>query len=183
MKSKIGLVFLCIALFFSNVAKAQLNNTSTVQVEILGAYNLAGVSFDQRFWDNYSGLGFKAGIGVGYANPPWTFVPFKYTSWGSFPKNEIVSVPLQLNYLFGKGNSQFEAGVGVTPFYSSFKFNEKSNFNAYGTLATGYRYHSSKRNLVFGAGIIYGFKLPELKLHYVDNLFWQPYFSIGYILD
>lgn len=72
-----------------------------------------GISLDQRFSDNYSGLGFKGGIGVGYANAPWIFIPFKYSSWGSFPKNEIVSVPLQLNYLFGKGNSQFEAGAGV----------------------------------------------------------------------
>jgi hypothetical protein len=183
MNSKIGFAFLCIGLFFSTVAKSQLNNTSTLQVEILGVYNLAGVSFDQRFLDNYSGLGFKAGIGVGYANAPWTFIPFKYSSWGSFPKNEIVSVPLQLNYLFGKGNSQFEAGAGVTPFYSTYKFNEKSNFNAYGTLATGYRYHNLKRNLAFGAGIMYGFKLPGLKLNYVDNFFWQPYFSIGYIIN
>ncbi len=102
---------------------------------------------------------------------------------GEFSKNEIVSVPLQLNYLFGKGNSQFEAGAGVTPFYSTYKFNEKSNFNAYGTLATGYRYHNLKRNLAFGAGIMYGFKLPGLKLNYVDNFFWQPYFSIGYIIN
>ncbi|NLX67748.1 MAG: hypothetical protein GXZ19_13485 [Bacteroidales bacterium] len=183
MNSQIRILFLCICLFFSILAKSQLNNTSTLQVEILGAYNLAGVSLDQRFSDDYAGLGFKAGVGVGYVNSPWTFIPFKYNTWGGFPKNEIVSVPLQINYLLGKRNSQFEIGAGITPFYSTYKFNGKSHINAYGTLATGYRYHNLKRNLAFGAGIMYGFKLPGLKLNYVDDLFWQPYLSIGYIIN
>lgn len=175
------LLFICLSLSTRATSKIT-NSTTTVQVELLGTYNLAGVSYDQRFSDEYKGFGFKVGIGAGYANAPWTFIPFKYNSFGSFPKNEIVSIPLQVNYLLGKGNSQFEAGVGITPFYSTHKFNDKSNINAYGTLATGYRYHNIKKHLALGVGLMYGFKLPGLKLNYVDNFFWQPYLSVGYIL-
>ncbi|MDO5523772.1 MAG: hypothetical protein Q4G48_06980 [Bacteroidia bacterium] len=184
MKLKLCIFYACIFLFATHVAAQQeyTGKTSSIQVEMLGAHNLMGVSFDQRFMESNHGLGYKVGIGVGYSKDSWKFIPFKFNTWGGFPNQTIVSVPIQLNYLLGKNAHKFELGAGVTPFYSSYKFNEKSNINAYGTFATGYRYNNLPKRFVLTAGLMYGFKLPGLKMNYVDKFFWQPYLSVGYIL-
>lgn len=185
MKIKTYIISIC-ALFIITQATAQQkynDKHSSIQIEMLGTHNLIGVSFDERFTESNHGLGYKVGIGAGYSKGNWKFIPFKYDTWGWFPDQNIVSIPIQLNYLLGKNNHKFELGAGVTPFYSSYKFNEKSNINAYGTFATGYRYSNPRKHIVFTAGLTYGFKLPGLKMNYVNDFFWQPYLSVGYILN
>ncbi len=184
MKLKIAIFSMC-ALFFATQVQAQQHQSkhSTLQIELLGAYNLAGISFDRRFTESQDGLGYKVGIGVGYSKNSWKFVPFKFDTWGGFPNQTIVSLPLQLNYLSGKKNHQFEAGAGITPFYSTYQFSGKGNINAYGAISAGYRYHSPSKRIVLGTGLMLGCKLPGLTLKYVDKIFWQPYLSIGYLLD
>ena len=177
------LVTILLLLFTFQQAKSQLNNTATVRLDLLGESGLAGVTFDQRFSENYKGWGYRAGIGMGFANAPWTFVPFNYAGFVSFPKQQMMALPLQINYLLGNGNNQLDVGAGVTPFYSNVKFNDKSNLNAFGTISAGYRYHNLNNNLMFGAGLMFGYKLPGLKINNIGDVIWHPYLSIGYIIN
>lgn len=180
---KVQILFI---LFFTSLSplfsqKYMYSKPTSVQLELLGSYNMVGVSFDRRFSNSYSGFGYKVGLGIGYSKDKLKFIPFKFDTWGGFPNQTILSVPLQVNYLLGEKNHQFEIGVGATPFYSTYKFNGKSHINAYGTLSAGYRYYNISKHITAGAGLMLGYKLPGLKMNYVNNVFWQPYLSIGYL--
>lgn len=101
MKVKVSIIYACVFLFAAQVVAQHKHNgkVSSIQVEMLGAHNLIGLSFDQRFTESDRGFGYKAGVGVGYSKDSWKFVPFKYNTWGGFPNQTIVSVPVQLNFI------------------------------------------------------------------------------------
>ena len=90
-----------IVLLSSIVATAQTRNISA---EVLGASQLAGISYDARFAGN-SGFGYRVGLGYGLGIQSLLF----------FGKQDVhgVSVPVEINYLLGKKRSHLELGFGM----------------------------------------------------------------------
>ena len=71
-----------------------------VRLDLLGAANAVGVSYDARFKGD-SGWGFAAGIGYGFGIGNW------YRING-------VGVPVEINYLTRGRKHHFEAGAGMS---------------------------------------------------------------------
>ena len=91
-------VFLCT--FNNSIAQKNIHSFS---VEAFRAQNTIGVNYDARINGNY-GLGYRVGIGFGYAD-----------NSGLFDQNiKGVGVPLELNYLLGKKNHKLEFGFGTS---------------------------------------------------------------------
>lgn len=161
-----------------------------VNLELLGVYNLVGVSFDSRFNES-SKFGYKIGMGYGYEdsnnwqgwsiemggdNARFRTAPVGYLR--NLLMNQVVSVPMNIYYLFGKNNSYFELGAGLSPYFADFKLNHFDGFNYYGFLQTAYRYEREK--LVFSIGIDIPFKTPGSDFEQTIGLY--PKLSIGYRL-
>ena len=71
-----------------------------VRLDLFGAVNVAGASYDARFKGD-SGLGFAVGVGYGFGIGNW------YEIHG-------VGVPVEINYLAGRGKHHFEIGAGMS---------------------------------------------------------------------
>lgn len=81
---------------------------SIVSFEPIGYGGLGSWSYDSRFKASHKGFGYKFGIGY-------------YTQ--SFDESGNITLPFQLNYLWGKWENKFELGAGITvlvPMNSSF---------------------------------------------------------------
>ena len=85
-----------IGLALSPVVMAQDRN---VRLDLFGAANVVGASYDARFKGD-SGLGFAVGVGYGFGIGNW------YEIHG-------VGVPVEINYLAGRGKHHFEIGAGI----------------------------------------------------------------------
>lgn len=90
-------VALLLAIALSPVVMAQDRN---VRLDLFGAANVVGASYDARFKGN-SGLGFAVGVGYGFGIGNW------YEIHG-------VGVPVEINYLAGRGKHHFEIGAGMS---------------------------------------------------------------------
>jgi len=121
---KISLLLLCIALIFT--AKGQENKpdgagtSKAVYAELGGSGLSFSVNFDSRFKGN-NGLGYRAGIG---------FLP---------GNRSLLTFPLGINTLIGKGPSFLEAEVTVTPSSLKAKFH-KTTSSIFIFPHIGYRY-------------------------------------------
>lgn len=73
-----------------NNSNAQ-KNIHSFSIEAFGAQNTIGINYDTRIRGNY-GLGYRVGIGYGYADNSGLFDQ----------KINGIGIPLELNYLFGK---------------------------------------------------------------------------------
>jgi len=69
--------------------------TQAVYVELAGAGIFYTVNYDTRFSEVKDKLGGRIGLGV---------------------LDDAVTIPFQINYLFGANNHKFEFGAGLTPF-------------------------------------------------------------------
>ena len=141
----------------------------TMYIELLGASNGLGINYDARFRQGASsGWGWRTGLGFGY----------RYSSMGvaySFSDTEVVddskildltaiynqcfraSVPLEINYLLGKGPSKLDLGAGgvfCAELYTS-REGAKPHLQAGAVpyLSAGYRLVTAK-GFVFRAGAI-----------------------------
>ena len=153
----------------------------SVRLDLLGAVNGVGVSYDARFKGD-SGWGFAAGVGYGFGLSNW------FESHG-------VGVPLEINYLAGRRKHFFEAGVGMSNGVYFDKITESSTVTmpdgSWGILPeehgktqwgqflyanVGYRLLTDN-GLVFRCGLnpSYGFGKYGLS----KSVFY-PYFSLGY---
>jgi len=151
--------------------------TRSINLELLGSSGAAGVNYDARFKEGNSGFGFSAGLGYGFA----------YSSLSGSAHQ--ISVPAEINYLFGKQNSHLVLGVGVSGGVLFYNYNigeirsvlhhrlpvinpsedfPKASFAYNAFLDIAYRLQKPK-GFVFAVG----FK-PNLV-----TLFW-PYLSFGY---
>lgn len=90
-------VALLLAIALSPVVMAQDRN---VRLDLFGAANVVGASYDARFKGD-SGLGFAVGVGYGFGIGNW------YEIHG-------VGVPVEINYLAGRGKHHFEIGAGMS---------------------------------------------------------------------
>lgn len=69
---------------------------------------------------------------------------------------EVAVAPVVVSYLFGEGNSHFEAGLGVglaTASIDDVDFGEDFDRTVYGTGVLGYRYQPKAGGVVFRAGL------------------------------
>ena len=76
----------------------------SLSLELFGAHNTIGLNYDRRFKGN-DGLGFRVGLGYGYSE----------SSYFMFLSHSIhdIAIPLEINYLLGKGRHKLELGLGA----------------------------------------------------------------------
>ena len=120
----------------------------------LGGAGLASLNYDMRIMKKNDGLGFRVGIG-GFS------IKANYGG-GSYDKESIITVPLELNYLLGKDEKHyFEIGGGATIVNSKYKSSDpqysyysNENFHStFGHLYFGYRIQPANGGFLFRAGI------------------------------
>lgn len=162
----------------------------SVNVELLGVYNMVGVSFDSRFTET-SKFGYKVGVGYGYENSHstqgWSMqmggkdAQFRTSPVGylrGLILKQAVSIPMNVYYLVGKKHNYFELGLGLTPYFADFELNLFDGFNYYGFLQTAYRYEGER--FILSAGIDIPFKTPGSDFTQAIGIY--PKLTVGYRL-
>lgn len=110
------------ALCFLSVADVSAQSSSQTEVlpsrtafyaELGGPGILFSANIDRRFKVSHLGWGWRAGVGFVTSNDA-TYNPT--TGQYDWEDRSVLTVPLQINYVFGKGVSPhtFEAGAGLT---------------------------------------------------------------------
>jgi hypothetical protein len=128
----------------------QSDRPRTVFLEVGGPGLALTLNYDTRFGNGRDKWGYR--VGAGYYNTG---------------ANSIASVPLQINYLYGSGNSFVELGAGTTFMRSQgstngtfFQFDNDVGFFATATI--GYRYQQDNGGINFRVAFVptlssYGF--------------------------
>ncbi len=142
----------------STIVSARKPRTAFLEV---GGPGLAlTLNYDSRFGDRRDKWGYR--VGAGYYNT------------GS---NWVASVPLQINYLYGKGSNFLEFGAGTTFVRSHgtsngtfFQFDNITGF--IGTATLGYRYQQDNGGI--------NFRIAFVPILYDDGFIAEGGISIGY---
>jgi len=123
----------------NNSESAKISSTSFI-AEAGGPGIVFSANIDKRFTN--SNLGFGGRIGLGFVSAD----EYRYDSVYSFDYNQTsaLTFPVQLNYIFGKGNSPhtFEVGAGftyVTKKLEIMNFYDDKQTKVFGTFAFMYR--------------------------------------------
>ncbi len=118
------------------------------------------LNYDMRFGQRRNGLGFRAGVGY-------------FATDG----NDVFSIPIQINYLFGNGSNLIEVGGGTTFLNShgnsngkTFIFDRITGF--IGTATIGYRYQPEERGINVRIGFV--------PIFYDEGIIAAGGISIGY---
>lgn len=135
-------------------------------------------------------MGYRVGVGFGYAQSTWFFLLNQST--------RVYSAPIEVNYLAGKKRSKFEVGLGVnlglyndhystvtlepTPesqsAYTAKKTNHtENNFDAFAFANVGYR-HVSRKGFQFRVGVTSGLVLTKNRNTSREAVI-APYISFG----
>lgn len=150
----------------SNVAKAG----ESFYAEAGGPGILFSANYDRRFNKSALGLGARAGLGfvTGYESDIYTD-PQGYTYYRD-RRRSILSVPVQVNYIFGKPNATgaFEVGLGAT--FTSRKINPFENYYDY----------SRDRSSVYGTASFMYRRMPK-DGGFSWRLGFTPLFTNGYV--
>lgn len=183
---KIFISLLALSLLTSKMYSQQINSgtTKAVQVELLGTYNMAGVSYEIRPASLKNKIGFKFGVGFGFTNDDRVHLSSLKPSAIFIGQQayQIVSLPMQANYLLGKKNHKLELGVGISPYVTNVKLDDKSNLGCYWTTNVGYRYQNMRKKFVLSTGLTTIVTKPFNNIESVNRVSVLPYFSIGKIL-
>jgi hypothetical protein len=141
----------------------QESRPKTVFLEVGGAGLALTLNYDSRFGQSRDKWGYR--VGAGYYNT------------GS---NSVFSVPLQINYLYGIGNSSssfIEAAAGTTFLNSKgstngtfFQFDNITGF--VGNVSVGYRYQQENGGI--------NFRIIFDPIIYDEGLLFEGGLSIGY---
>jgi hypothetical protein len=163
-----------------------------LNLELLGVYNLAGVSFDSKFAVD-SHFGYKIGVGYGFEKSTYSdgssiafgseSAKFRTSPVGFLRKltlKNVVSVPINAYYLFGKSNHHFETGLGLCPYYATFTYDNYDGFRYYCFARLGYRFENFSKPFNISAGIDIPFKTWNSDFEQAIGLY--PSVSIGYKL-
>jgi hypothetical protein len=138
---------LSIALLITSVASAQSSTTETPATigqttffaELGGPGILFSANIDRRFKKSHLGWGGRAGLGFvtidDYALNP---------NSSNYRQRSVVTIPVQVNYIFGKDNSPhtFEVGAGATVLgkrVDVFHYDNENRTSVMGTAAFMYR--------------------------------------------
>ncbi|RYF91776.1 MAG: hypothetical protein EOO03_00550 [Chitinophagaceae bacterium] len=139
------LLLLCCLMLATSSLMAQDETTTTVPgqtsfyAELGGPGILFSANIDRRF--TKSNLGFGARVGIGFITTETsTYVNGNY----DYDTRSVLTLPLQLNYVFGKPNSvhTFEVGAGATitgKKIDVFGFDDDEPSSLYGTASFMYR--------------------------------------------
>jgi hypothetical protein len=124
------LLFVVVVCLAATTVSAQANKS--VFIEILGNGLGFSANFDARFAKKENGLGCRAGIGIFPGSGDNDLLSF----------SSILTIPVGLNYLAGKGPHYFEGGLGTTFISGSVKFfDEEAKGNGFIFVpSAGYRY-------------------------------------------
>lgn len=158
--------------------------TKAVYVEAFGASTMFGVNYDSRFKYNW-GWGYRVGLSYAYSSHE--------SFWMSGSTNGI-SVPLEINYLFGKRRSKFEVGAGVSLGYYKENYDyiefthedgsyakttpkSRNSFGYFVFFDIGYRFQPIK-GFDFRVGITPSFNFGDKRG--ITRACGLPYLSFGY---
>jgi|SRR5690554_3283034 len=148
-----GVIFLLFALVFTTHStvdaaprqegKTPQDSTKARSVYVEGggaAGNNYSINYDIRFSNSFKGWGVRVGAG---------FLP---------TRQQVLSVPVQLNYLAGKSHHFLEMGGGLTFYHSNdteplWGVVSGSGAAVFGTLSAGYRYQPRVRGFIVRGGI------------------------------
>jgi hypothetical protein len=169
MKKVFFAIFLGISLPSMSFAQMDQLRGQGLFVEILGSGVGVSMNYDSRFFQANGGLGARIGVG--------------YVGFTLFDEDvRAISLPFQLNYLWGRGNHFLETGVGTTALFSdSEKGNgwwapqeDDSTIGMIGTMTVGYRYQPVDGGFQLRAGLSPVFDL--------ENFFYLwPHISFGFL--
>lgn len=147
------LTFLAIGILLSTLTFAQSKSGGgekfgqSFYAELGGPGILFSANYDRRFTKSNLGIGGRIGLGFVTGYDYTTVVtPYGYTTYGDRQRS-VLTLPVQVNYLFGKPSSvsAFEVGLGAT--YTGKKLNIFDNYygntndasSLYGTASFMYR--------------------------------------------
>ncbi len=114
-------------------------NMKAIYIEIFGNGFAYSFNFDTRFARSDRGIGGR--IGIGYTDFPG--------------QDQLLTVPVMINYLLGKNGKYFEIGGGMV-FVNGEHFLKSlgsTNDVIYGTLTFAYRYQPMDNGFFFKAGL------------------------------
>jgi hypothetical protein len=144
---KLLLTLTFMALLFSSSSFAQSTTTTATDkteklfyAEFGGANVLFGANFDWRFKKNTrTGLGARVGLGFTIYDQE-----IQNGNYWDYKTTTIATIPLGLNYVFGKPNSpsMFEVGAGATvlmPEASVYRYDDDKEGNLIGHFSFMYR--------------------------------------------
>lgn len=158
-------------------------NAGIVNIELAGVSGFTGLSYDNRFNES-SKLGYKIALGYGFEfnkdQYHWYFSPVKAYMPINGKLNNSFSLPLNINYLFGKKSNYLETALGVCLFYADYNFGNNRSIGYYSFARVAYRYQASHKPFTCSAGLDFPFKTPGSGLGY--SMAVCPSISIGYKL-
>lgn len=153
-------IYLIAVLLLSITASVYSQYRKNVYAEVLGNGVLFSANFDMRFKkDQNDGLGFRAGIGGG--SIPGSVISFEEMDGSEFlpeikfDRSTIITIPLSINYVFGKKRSGFETGLGTTFIFADTKIGTTNDlvpvkgFGVTGFLNAGYRFQPLEHGVYF----------------------------------
>lgn len=104
-----------------------------IYVELAGQGLVFTANYDTRFSNKRNGLGGRIGIGA--------------IGGGG---DNLVTIPVSLNYLLGEGKNFFEIGLGAT--YANASFLDSNGSTVFGTMSFMYRLQPIKSGFSFRGG-------------------------------
>lgn len=144
----------------TTVAEPSGERAQTAFFEVGGPGLALTVNYDARFGHRRDGFGYR--VGAGY-----------FATDG----NNVFSVPIQINYLYGKGRSMVEIGGGTTflnshgnPNGKTFIFDRITGF--IGTATIGYRYQPEEKGINLRIGFV--------PIFYDEGIIAAGGISVGY---
>lgn len=179
-------------LFFQHVL-GQDRQQRSIYLELFGASNTIGISYDARIKRN-SPWGYRVGVGYAYSSSSSFLFDNSSSTRG-------VSLPLEVNYLLGKKRNMLELGVGTNlGFYrANYSYREFSyeqeddlvilvpkemvevsedSFGYYLYATLGYRFQA-KNGFQFRMGVSPSFNFADSHgIERAPKLY--PYLSLGY---
>jgi len=122
----------------------KLEGQTSFYAEVGGPGLVFSANLDKRFNKTHLGWGGRVGIGFASSYEEKTVVPPNGGSYTIHEDVSILTLPLQVNYIFGKGDSPhtFEVGAGVTiggKKIEIFNFYDDRRSNLFGTASFMYR--------------------------------------------
>lgn len=191
-------VLLFIFMFSLPNISAQEKKTNNIFLEIGGASNGIGVSYDTRVKKG-SKFGYRVGLSFSFRQSSTNAI---FMGFGEYPsyRETAISAPLGVNYLIGNKRHRLELGLGAnlgiynihlkyseytTPagygdnFYllTNTRSETKKVFGYFMFSNIGYRYQREK-GFMFRTGISPSFSFGDS--HGLKGLLFAPYMSFGY---
>ena len=150
-----NIIFICFFFAVSNILFAQPGAVGKVPgrtqfyAELGGAGILFSANIDTRFAQ--SSLGWGARIGLGFVTADELIGNYNYEL------RSVVTLPAQINYIFGKGDSPhtFEVGAGITYVGKKleiFNFYDNKSSNLFGSASFMYRRQPLKGGFTWRVG-------------------------------